>query len=218
MPRFAREHGLTLVMTVLFILALAGQTLTGWSVYNGDQVDHGESAISLGEYLGTGHFGEAVFENWESEFLQMGLFVVLTVVLRQKGSPESKSIDGDEEVDRDPDRARSDAPLPVRVGGFLGRIYEHSLSIALLGLFVLSFALHVVTGAAAYSEEQGAHGEAKVSAIEYLATPQLWFESFQNWQSEFMSIGALVVLSIFLRQKGSPESKPVDAPHLETGE
>ena len=218
MPRSVREHGLTLVMTVLFILALVGQTLTGWSVYNTDQVDHGESAISLGEYVGTGHFGEAVFENWESEFLQMGLFVILTVVLRQKGSPESKSIDGEEEVDREADQTRPDAPLPVRAGGFIGRIYEHSLSIALITLFILSFALHVVTGAAAYSEEQQAHGEAKVSAIEYLATPQLWFESFQNWQSEFMSIAALAVLSIFLREKGSSQSKPADAPDTETGE
>jgi hypothetical protein len=217
MPRFVREHGLTLVMTVLFVLALGGQTITGWSVYNSDQEEHGESSISLVEYVGTGHFGEAVFENWESEFLQMGVFVILTVVLRQKGSPESKSIDGDEEVDREPDRARPDAPLPVRLGGFVGRLYEHSLSIALLTLFVLSFALHVVTGAAEYSEERHAHGEPPVSPTEYLATPQLWFESFQNWQSEFMSIGALVVLGIFLRQKGSPQSKPVDAPDAQTG-
>jgi hypothetical protein len=217
MSKFVRENSLTLVMSGLFLLALAGQTLTGWSVYNDDQEGHGGEPLTLVEYITTGHFGEAVFENWESEFLQMGLFVVLTVALRQKGSPESKPLEGEEEVDREPDPKRRGAPAPVRAGGLIARLYANSLSIALLSLFVVSFALHVVTGAVEYSEEQQAHGEPAVSAIEYLATPQLWFESFQNWQSEFMSIGALVVLSVFLRQRGSPESKPVDAPMDETG-
>jgi hypothetical protein len=215
MRTLVRDHGLSLVMTVLFVLAISGQALTGWSVYNDDQKEHGGSTVSFPAYLTTGHFGEAVFENWESEFLQMGLFVVLTVVLRQRGSPESKPMEGDDDVDRPGDPNRPGAPLPVRVGGLLGKVYEHSLSIALLTLFAISFALHVVTGAAAYSAEQEAHGEAAVSPIEYLTSSQLWFESFQNWQSEFMSIGALVVLGIFLRQRGSPESKPVDAPHDE---
>jgi hypothetical protein len=215
MRTLVRDHGLSLVMTVLFVLAISGQALTGWSVYNDDQKEHGGSTVSFPAYLTTGHFGEAVFENWESEFLQMGLFVVLTVVLRQRGSPESKPMEGDDDVDRPGDPNRPGAPLPVRVGGLLGKVYEHSLSIALLTLFAISFALHVVTGAAAYSAQQEARGEAAVSPIEYLTSSQLWFEAFQNWQSEFMSIGALVVLGIFLRQRGSPESKPVDAPHDE---
>jgi hypothetical protein len=215
MRTLVRDHGLSLVMTVLFVLAISGQALTGWSVYNDDQKEHGGSTVAFPAYLTTGHFGEAVFENWESEFLQMGLFVVLTVVLRQRGSPESKPMEGDDDVDRPGDPNRPGAPLPVRIGGLLGKVYEHSLSIALLTLFAISFALHVVTGAAAYSAQQEAHGEAAVSPIEYLTSSQLWFESFQNWQSEFMSIGALVVLGIFLRQRGSPESKPVDAPHDE---
>jgi hypothetical protein len=215
MRTLVRDHGLSLVMTVLFVLAISGQALTGWSVYNDDQKEHGGSTVSFPAYLTTGHFGEAVFENWESEFLQMGLFVVLTVVLRQRGSPESKPMEGEDDVDRPGDPNRPGAPLPVRVGGLLGKVYEHSLSIALLTLFAISFALHVVTGAAAYSAQQEAHGEAAVSPIEYLTSSQLWFESFQNWQSEFMSIGALVVLGLFLRQRGSPESKPVDAPHDE---
>jgi hypothetical protein len=217
MRKFVRENSLTLVMTGLFLIALGGQTLTGWSVYNDDQKEHGGDSIALGDYLTTGHFGEAVFENWESEFLQMGLFVILTVALRQKGSPESKPLEGEEAVDREPDPSRAGAPAPVRAGGLMTRLYANSLSIALLTLFVLSFALHVVTGAVDYSEERQAHGEPAVSAVEYLATPRLWFESFQNWQSEFMSIGALVVLSVFLRQRGSPESKPVDAPMDKTG-
>src|SRR3954447_6723390 len=158
MPRFVRENSLTLVMTLLFVLALAGQTLTGWSVYNDDQQEHGSGAVSLPAYLTTAHFGEAVFENWESEFLQMGLFVLLTVWLRQKGSPESKPIDGDEEVDRDPDPGRREVPSPVRAGGIAAKVYANSLSMALLGLFVVSLALHVYTGAARYSDEERAHG------------------------------------------------------------
>ncbi|HEV7810652.1 MAG TPA: DUF6766 family protein [Candidatus Limnocylindrales bacterium] len=217
MAKLVRENSLTLVTLLLFALSVIGQALTGWSVYNSDQVEHGSEEISLPQYLGTGHFGEAIFENWESEFLQMGLFVLLTVSLRQKGSPESKSIDGEEEVDREPDPRRPGAPWPVRAGGLAAALYARSLSIALLGLFVLSFALHVGTGAAAYSEEQQAHGQGAVSPLEYVATPRLWFESLQNWQSEFMSIGALVVLSVFLRQKGSSESMPVDDPVGETG-
>ncbi|MBA2373429.1 MAG: hypothetical protein H0V74_04395, partial [Chloroflexi bacterium] len=215
--RFARENGLTLVMTLLFVLALAGQTVSGFAQYNEEQTEHDEPVVSLPEYVTTGHFGEAVFENWESEFLQMGLFVILTVGLRQRGSPESKPIGGRESVDREPDPKRRGAPWPVRAGGVVARIYEHSLGLALLTLFAISFALHVLTGAAETSAEQAAHGGSPVSAIEYLATRRLWFESFQNWQSEFMSVGALVVLSIFLREKGSPESKPVDTPHSQTG-
>jgi hypothetical protein len=215
--KFARENGLTLVMTGLFVFALGGQIVAGFADYNQDQVDHGEPSVSVGQYLTTGHFGEAVFENWESEFLQMGLFVLLTVWLRQKGSPESKSLEGTEAADREPDPNRSHAPWPVRTGGIAKTIYRHSLAIALLTLFAISFGLHVATGAAEFSAEQIAHGGSGVSPIGYLTTSRLWFESFQNWQSEFMSIAALVILAIFLREKGSPESKPVDAPHTETG-
>ena len=218
MKKFVRENSLTLVMTALFLLALAGQTAAGLAVYNDQQVELGAQPVSIGQYVMTGHFGEAVFENWESEFLQMGLFVLLTVWLRQKGSPESKPLEGHEAVDRQPDSHRSGAPWPVRAGGIAARIYRHSLSIALLTLFAVSFTLHVITGAAAFSAEQVAHGGAAVSPLGYLLSSQLWFESFQNWQSEFMSIGALVVLAVFLREQGSPESKPVDAPHAETGE
>lgn len=215
--KFARENSLTLVMTTLFVFALVGQIVTGLSVYNNDQVEHRQPLVSIGQYLTSGHFGEAVFENWESEFLQMGLFVLLTVALRQKGSPESKSLDGKQKVDREPDPSRPGAPWPLRAGGLAAALYANSLVLALFALFAFSFALHVVTGAADYSAVQVAHGGSAVSPLQYLTTPQLWFESFQNWQSEFMSIGALVVLAIFLRQKGSPESKPVDAADSETG-
>ena len=152
----------------------------------------------------------------------MAIFVLLTARLRQKGSPESKPFDDDEghppETDREPDAGREGAPWPVRAGGAITKVYAHSLSIALFALFAVSFSLHVVSGAAEYSADQVDHGGQAISALQYLATSQLWFESFQNWQSEFMSIAALVVLAIFLRERGSSQSKPVDAPHSETGD
>lgn len=219
MPGIIKNQSLTIVMFLLFAFSLVGMVVAGQRHYNADQRDHGQETASLGGYLQTGAFVEGLFENWESEFLQMGLYVVLTAFLYQKGSAESKDPDKSEPVDADPraERAKPDAPGPVKRGGFALRLYENSLGIALLTLFLLSFALHVLGGAAAYNDAQRAHGGATVSALGYLATSQLWFESFQNWQSEFLSIGALVVLSIFLRQRGSPESKPVAASHAETG-
>ena len=218
MSRFVREHSLTIVMVVLFALSLAGQAVAGWNVFNEDQLDHGEAPLEFGAYLTSPHFGEAVFENWESEFLQMGIFVLLTARLRQKGSPESKPLDDEQhESDRKPDPKRPGAPWPVRTGGLVAKAYSHSLSIALLILFGLPFVMHIASGAAEMSADEVAHGGAPLSGIEYLGTARLWFESFQNWQSEFMSIAALAVLSIFLREHGSSQSKPVDAPHDETG-
>lgn len=217
MARWIKDHSLTLVVLVLFLLALTGQTLTGWSVYNDDQKEHGEQPVSLAGYVTTGHFGEATFENFESEFLQMGVLVLLTSFLREKGSPSSKKGGGQDEVDRQPDPHREGAPWPVRVGGPALVVYRHSLTLALFGLFALSFIAHDITGSIEYSSEQLAHGGQAVSALGFLATSQFWFESFQNWQSEFMSIVALTVLAIFLRQQGSPQSKPVDASDAKTG-
>jgi len=219
MGRWLRDNGLTLALLALFAFSIIGQGLAGLRVYNADQRDHGEQPVALAEYLRTGHFVEAVFENWESEFLQMGLYVLLTAFLYQRGSAESKDPDQHENVDDDPKEARGkpDAPGPVKAGGLALKLYANSLTIVLLLLFVISFTLHVAGGVSAYNAEQQAHGGETVSALGYLATSQLWFESFQNWQSEFLSIAAIVVLSIFLRQRGSPESKPVAAPHGETG-
>ncbi len=219
MSRTLRNNSLSLVMFGLFAVFLVVMSLAGQREYNQEQTDHGEATVSYAGYVTSGHFVEAVFENWESEFLQMGAFVLLTVWLRQKGSPESKKLEGDEPVDEDPRSADlgDDAPWLARTGGVKLWLYERSLSIALLGLFLLSFLLHAAGGAREYSAEQEAHGGAPVGTLGYLTTARFWFESFQNWQSEFLAVGALVVLSIFLRQKGSPESKPVAAPHMETG-
>jgi hypothetical protein len=219
MPRVIKNQSLTIAMFVLFLVTLVGMALSGQRHYNEDQREHGQPAAGMVEYLTTGAFIEAVFENWESEFLQMGLYVLLTAFLFQKGSAESKDPDGYAAVDDDPREGKihPDAPAPVKRGGLVLTLYEHSLTIALLALFASSFALHVLGGMADYNEEQRAHGGEMVSALGYLATSRMWFESFQNWQSEFLSVGAIVVLSIFLRQKGSPESKPVAASHAETG-
>jgi hypothetical protein len=218
--RFAYENGLTLVAVALFLIAFVGQVLAGRGVYNEDQRDHGQPQVGVVEYLGTGAFLEATAENLESEFLQMGLFVVLTAFLYQRGSSESKAIEQPDAVDQRPEEARDDpdAPWPVRRGGFALALYKHSLSITLFSLFFVSFALHAIGGAIDYSEEQRAHGGEPVTAIGYLATSRFWFESFQNWQSEFFSVAVLVLLSIWLREQGSAQSKPVAASHRDTGE
>jgi hypothetical protein len=215
--RLWRENGLTIVALSLFLLFLIGHSVSGHNEYNEEQEEHEQPTVSYSEYLTSGHFLETFSENAESEFLQMGLFVWLTTFLRQKGSPESKKL-GRDEVDKDPRRNREPgSPWPVQRGGFTLMVYENSLTLVFVVLFALSFMVHAAAGAANYSEEQLAHGGDAVSMIQYLGTSRMWFESFQNWQSEMLAIAALVVLSIFLRQRGSPESKPVAAPHTKTG-
>ncbi len=214
-----RNNGLSIVLFLLFALSLLGHSCAGWKAHNQEERDHGGPEIPYGEFLKTSDFGETVFENWESEFLQMGFYVILTVFLIQKGSAESKKGDGSDEVDEDPAKHRrdKDAPGPVRSGGWRLAIYKNSLSLAFLALFVLSFTGHLVSGAARYSEEQAQHGAATTTPLEYLVTAQFWYESMQNWQSEFLAVFAIVVLSVWLRQWGSPESKPVHKAHTETG-
>ena len=174
---------------------------------------------AIGRYLTRGHFAEAIFENWESEFLQMAAFVLLTAYLVQRGSGESKQ-EGDDPRDEDPRLHRDDpdAPWPVRRGGAWLYLYEHSLLIAFAVLFAGSFVGHAIAGAHEYTAEQHEHGDAGSGAWEFVRTAEFWFQSFQNWQSEFLAVGAIVVLTVFLRQRGSAESKPVHAPHRKTGE
>jgi hypothetical protein len=218
LARFVRNNALTLVVMGAFAVFLFGQSVAGHRVYNEEQRSHGEAEVGYLDYLTTPHFGESVFENWESEFLQMGAYVLLTVWLRQRGSAESKKFE-DDPTDEDPDlhRADPDAPGPVRRGGAWSWLYQHSLAIAFFTLFGASLVLHAMTGAHEYSAEQEVHGESPVTTAEYVTTSQFWFESLQNWQSEFLAVGSIVVLSIFLRQRGSPESKPVHAAHAQTG-
>jgi hypothetical protein len=218
MRKFIRNNGLSIVFSMLFILSLGAQSLTGLATYNKEREEDHQPPVSLGSYLHSGHFIQATFENWESEFLQMALFVVLTISLRQKGSSESKKCEGEEEVDREPSAKRKGAPWPVRKGGWILAVYKHSLTIALLVLFILSFMLHLYGSLKDENEQLSRKGLPKESLPAYISDSRFWFESFQNWQSEFLSVFAIVGLSIYLRQKGSPQSKPVDAPNDETGE
>jgi hypothetical protein len=209
-----RNNGLSLALFALFLASIVGQVFAGWYALADELAIHGRPAPDLRTYLATGHFLSATFENWESEFLQMTVYVVLTAVLIQKGSPESRNPD---EGPNEQSACSPDAPWPVRKGGVWLRLYAHSLSITLLVLFGLSFWLHLLGSTRQANEEALLHAAPAKTAVERLADPEFWYESFQNWQSEFLSIGALVVLAIFLRERGSPESKPVHAPHSQTG-
>jgi hypothetical protein len=211
-----RRNALVLVCTALFLGFLGAQSVTGWHVYNSGNEDHGQETVGYLTYLTTGHFVEGTFENWESEFLQMAAFVLLTVFLVEKGSAESKKTSADEDIDSH--RDDPDAPWPVRRGGLWLKLYENSLFLAFLGLFLLSIVGHALGGARDYSEEQESHGHPPVSTFEFVGTSDFWYQSFQNWQSEFLAVASISVLSIFLRQKGSSQSKPVYAPDEKTGD
>ena len=214
-----KNNSLTIVLTVLFLATMAGQAATGWRNHNEDTLLHGGEAIPFVSYLGSGHFWEATGENWESEFLQMAMFVLLTTFLRQKGSAESKRVDVVEDVDLDPRRfsKQPDAPLPVRRGGWMLAVYEHSLGLTFTLLFLLSISIHAVGGAREFNQERLEHGQPSASLGEYVVSSRFWFESFQNWQSEFLSLAGMVFGTIYLRQRGSAESKPVFSPNSETG-
>jgi len=218
--RFVFENSLTLAALGLFLFSFVGQILAGHRTHNEELRSHAEAPVGLGAYLSSGAFLEATAENWESEFLQMGLFVLLTAFLYQRGSSESKRLEEPEAVDQDPSEARDDpeAPWPVRHGGFPLVVYKHSLSVALFLLFAVSFVVHAIGGAMEYNDEQRQHGQPTISTLAYLGNSRFWFESFQNWQSEFFSVAILVLLSIWLREQGSAQSKPVAATAHETGE
>jgi hypothetical protein len=212
-----KNNGLSLAFLLLFIVSLVGQIIAGHREHNQQVFEEGGNTLSLSEYLVSGHFLQSTFENWESEFLQMALFLILSMFLYQKGSSESKDPDKEEEVDKEPNRRKKNAPWLVKKGGLILTVYKHSLCYALSFLFVISFFLHWYGSLKDYNEEQERKGEKTEQAISYLSNSRFWFESFQNWQSEFLSVFALIVLSIFLREKGSPQSKPVDASNSQTG-
>jgi hypothetical protein len=220
--RSLRDNGLSLALLSLFLVSLVGHLFAGRGVAREEARSHGESGpAGLLEYAASPHFLESLFENWESEFLQMAAYVVLTIFLFPRGSAESKDPDDTEPdpSEEDPREHASDprAPWPVRRKGLVLSLYSHSLSISLALLFAFSFGMHLLAGARHFSAERLQRGESAAGLLDYLASSTFWFESFQNWQSEFLSVGALVLLSIFLRQRGSPESKPVHMPHAHTG-
>ncbi len=211
MRTFFRNNGLTIALMALFLFSVVGMAWSGHTTHNQELVEHGAPAIGLLTYLESGAFLSALFENWESEFLQMSVYVILTAMLFQRGSAESSDPD-------DPERPDDELPAGLRLRyPVLSWLYSSSLGLALAVLFVLSFVLHWMASFATANEQALRHGGELQTIGAYLFDAQLWFESFQNWQSEFMSTAVLVVLSIFLRQKGSPESKPVGATSAETG-
>ncbi|WP_367118906.1 DUF6766 family protein [Mesorhizobium sp.] len=206
-----RDNGLTIALVAMFLFSALGMIWSGHSAYNEELREHGSAAIGLLAYLKSGDFLSALFENWESEFLQMSAYVMLTAMLFQRGSAESRDPD-------DPNRPEDELPTATRRRNpILSWLYSYSLGLALALLFIISFALHWGASLAAANEEALRHGGEVQSLGDYLLDAQLWFESFQNWQSEFMSTAVLVLLSIFLRHKGSPESKPAGASNSETG-
>lgn len=218
MRQVFRNHGLSMVMLGLFFVTfLVGQVVAGRGEYNEERKKHGEAEMSYGEYLASPHFGEATAENWESEFFQMFVFVVATSFLYQKGSAESKD-PRKKHAHKASKPVRPDSPWPARRGGWVLRVYEHSLSAALFLLFAIAFAWHTRAGLLLYNEERAQDGESPTTLWGYLGSTRFWFESFQNWQSEFLAIGAMVVLSIWLREVNSPESKEVQTPHWENEE
>ncbi|PSL33789.1 hypothetical protein CLV60_101158 [Dyadobacter jiangsuensis] len=216
-PHFFYRNGLSIVFLSFFIAAWVAQAFFGWKQHNDELMELGAGQIAFTQYLSSGHFFSSTFENFQSEFLQMAMYVILTISLRQIGSAESKDLVKPEEVDREPDPSKKDAPGPVRSGGWQLKLYQHSLSIAFVLLFLGSWIGHLYGSYTDHNEQRMLRGEAKQSLSLFLGEPDFWFETFQNWQSEFLSVASIVILSIFLRQKGSPESKPVDAGHMETG-
>ncbi|KRG68044.1 DUF6766 family protein [Pseudoxanthomonas dokdonensis] len=213
-PGFFRRNGLSLVLLLLFVVFLIGQAESGFASFNDERTARQQPTLTLDQYLHSGHFISATFENWESEFLQMGMYVLLTVGLRQRGSAESRPLDPASERQRiDP----GPTPWPVAAGGVWRALYAHSLALVYAVLFALSFSLHAYGSWTMENEQRLLEGKTVISLAHHLRGPQFWFESLQNWQSEFLAVLSIVVLSIYLRQQDSPQSKATAAPHSQTG-
>lgn len=221
MRKLWRDNSLSLVFFAFFLAALVGQAFAGWHEYNNEAVTHGEQSIELSRYLVSSSFGNAVMENWQSEYLQFTLYILLTVWFVQRGSPESKEVDKrGTESDRDQrvgEHAGADSPAWARVRGARLWIYSNSLVLVMVAIWLGSWFAQSVTGWSDYSADQLAHDEPRVAYLDYLGSASFWESTLQNWQSEFLAVGSMAVLAIYLRQRGSPESKPVGAPHPATG-
>jgi hypothetical protein len=221
MRRFLRENGLSLVFLAFFALAVAGQAFAGWHDFNDEATAHSEATISLGRYLTSSSFGNALLENWQSEYLQFTLYILLTVWFLQRGSPESKELDrAGRESDEEQligEHAKPDSPRWARAGGLRTVFYSNSLVLLMTTIWVLSWFGQSVTGWSQYNSDQITHHQPTVNWLGYLGSADFWQATLQNWQSEFLAVGSMAVLSIYLRQRGSPESKPVGAAHDATG-
>jgi len=220
MRRFAKENGLSLFFAAIFLATLVGQSFAGQHNYNAEQAEHGEPVLSWWQYLVSPDFGGAVLENWQSEFLQFSLFIAATIWLLQKGSNESKPLAdaGLESDERQQVGLHTPAKGPrwAKLDDMRTRIYENSLLIVMSAIFFATWFGQSLNNWRVFNEEQTADDATRVSWARYLLDPDFWEKTLQNWQSEFLAVGTLVVFTIFLRQRGSPESKPVGAPHDET--
>jgi hypothetical protein len=221
MRRFLRENSLSLLFLVLLLVSVLGQSFAGQHDYNAEQVEHGAQAISWSSYAASSAFWSAVMENWQSEFLQFSFFIAATIWLVQKGSAESKELENrgleSDQQQKVGGYAPPDAPRWAKVGGWRTRIYSHSLLIVMTAIFFLTWTAQSITSWNVFNEDQREHGEAAIAWSTYLRDPDFWEQTLQNWQSEFLAVGTMAVFTIYLRQRGSPESKPVGAPHSETG-
>jgi hypothetical protein len=221
MRRFLKQNSLSVCFLVLFLAALSGQALAGHADFNEEQVRHGDPEVSLSRYVVSSDFGTAVMENWQSEYLQFTLFVLLTVWLLQRGSPESKELDkagleSDEQQKVGP-YAQQNSPRWAKVEGIRRTIYENSLLLAMGTIWLGTWFAQSVTGLTQYNSERLDHHMDTVGWWHYLGKPDFWEKTLQNWQSEFLAVGSMAILAVYLRQRGSPESKPVGAPHTATG-
>jgi hypothetical protein len=225
--RFLKHNGLSLAFGAIFLLALGFQALAGWQEFNNDEVAHAQlsnerpDTISFGRYLTSSDFGQAVMENWQSEYLQFSLFIFGTVWLLQRGSPESKELNKagteSDQAQKTGPHADSRSPRWARVGGVRTFIYSNSLLIVMTAIFLGSWFAQSVTGWTEYNTEQLDHEQPTLSWLGYVGSADFWQTTLQNWQSEFLAVGSMAILTVYLRQRGSPESKPVGAPHDATG-
>lgn len=221
MKEALRNNGLSLFFGLIFLLALLGQAITGHALYNQEQLTAGLEQISFAQYLVSSNFAVDVSENWQSEYLQFLLYIFATIWLVQKGSPESKELN---EPGLESDReqlvgkfSNAKSPKWARVSGWRRTLYANSLGLMMGLIFVLSWLVQSIAGNSNYNQEQIQNFEHPVSWAEYVVSPEFWNRTLQNWQSEFLAVGSMVVLSIYLRQRGSPESKPVGSAHDDTG-
>jgi hypothetical protein len=221
MKRALRENGLALGFLAIFVLALVGESIAGWRLYNDDQVEHGAKGIAYLRYLYSSDFGSGVLENWQSEYLQFSLYILATVWLVQKGSSESKE-PGGEGVQSDKEQqvgkyAEKDSPAWARAVGLRQTLYSNSLVLLMTLVFVGSWFGQSVTGWRQFNDDQREHKSQPIAYTQYLQEPDFWNRTLQNWQSEFLAVGSMAIFAVYLRQRGSPESKPVGAPTNETG-
>jgi hypothetical protein len=221
MRRFLRENSLSIVFLVLFLAALSGQAIAGHAEFNALADEHGGPHMSLSRYVVSSDYGSAVMENWQSEYLQFTLMILLTVWLLQKGSPESKPLDQaggeSDEAQKVGAYAQQNSPRWAKVSGIRRTLYENSLVIVMGTFWLGTWLAQSVTGVGQYNSERLDHHQDPVAWSHYITSPNFWQNTLQNWQSEFLAVGSMAILSVYLRQRGSPESKPVGSPHSSTG-